>query len=279
MESNSLVPRFPQELLDNVIGEIGPDQPTLRLCATVCHAFLPACQISLFSKINLIQKGDNARRLHDVLVNAPHLRDYVRTLILTFTDVRTLILSCTGDGQENHYSSILGLLPAVSSFSLAIEDDTMEDITIHDEDQNDPRTWSNLPIQLRAAVCNLCQRSDLVSLQLSNLETFTDLAEFDQLVASPALAELTLHMISLPDPKADGTSLRKQVELNKLVFYLDGPTQRIITHWLVEGNSLSNLRRLCVAWTRGTVFGLQELLDALPSLEDLTLESPNGKYL
>ncbi|KAJ7613667.1 hypothetical protein DFH06DRAFT_1370490 [Mycena polygramma] len=280
MESKSLVSRFkfPQELLDKIIGEIGSDQPTLRSCAVVCHAFLPACQIGLFSEIHLIQKGDNAQRLHDVLVNAPHLRNCVRTLILTLTDVRTLILSFTGDGHEDHYSSILGLLPAVSSFSLTIEDDTMENITIQDEDQNDPRTWNNLPMQLRAAVCNLCRRSDLVSLQLSNLEAFTDLAEFDQLVASPALAELTLHMISLPDPKADGTSLRKHLGLNKLVFYLDGHTQRIITHWLVEGKSLSNLRRLCVAWARETVSRLQELLNALSSLEDLTLESPNGKY-
>ncbi|KAJ7613668.1 hypothetical protein DFH06DRAFT_144938 [Mycena polygramma] len=253
MESKSLVFRFPQELLNKIICEIGNDRPTLRSCAIVCHAFLPSSQSSIFSEIHLLQKGDNGQRLYNILVNAQHLLGYVRAFILTLT----------GTAHEECYPAILGLLPAVSSFSVSLRDDF------------DPRIqhWSDLSTQLRAAICDLCQRSDLVSLRLSDLGAFTDLAEFAQLVTSPALAELTLHQITLPVPKDGDMSLRKQIGLNKLVFDLKRPTQNIITHWLVEGKSLSNLRRLCVSWSPETVLSLREFLNVSSSLEDLRLES------
>ncbi|KAJ6471119.1 hypothetical protein C8R47DRAFT_1200275 [Mycena vitilis] len=78
-----------------------------------------------------------------------------------------------------------------------------------------------------------------------HLGNFSDLAEFAQLVTSPALAELTLHQILLSIPNDGEMLLKKHVGLEKLVFDLESATQHIVTHWLVRGNSLSNLRRLC----------------------------------
>ncbi|KAJ6471105.1 hypothetical protein C8R47DRAFT_748901 [Mycena vitilis] len=247
MDSASLVPRFPQELLDKIIAENGADKPTLRSCALVCRAFVPSSQAQIFSEIHLVeQPADDTQQLYNILVNKPPLRSILRILTVELEH---------GDDREQYYAylvSILQLLPSVTSFTLF----------------NMASQWCDFPNHLRTAICGFCERSDLISLRLCGLKTFAELEEFTQLVGSPALKELVLRAVFLPIPKDGGTPRSSHIGLTALD--LD-----FVNTWLIEGVSLSMLRRLHVAWDADTLPSVRRLLNALPSLENLTLKAYN----
>ncbi|KAJ7613665.1 hypothetical protein DFH06DRAFT_1146815 [Mycena polygramma] len=255
--SESLVSRFPQELRDKIVSENGFDMPTLRSCALVCHSFLPASQAQIFSKIHLKETADSTRpeaniqTLHDILVGAPHLRSYVRTL-----SVRLI------QGDEGHHQyyaclvSVLQLFPAVTFFDLS-------------GDPADQCEWRHLPRELRTAITEFCRRSDLATLWLYGLGTFTDLAEFIQLVSSPSLKNLQLDSIILTAPEIPWRNPMGLIELDLNLVH--EPTQDIVMNWLIQGGSLVELRRVSLLCQMETVAGVQRILNMSPNIENLTL--------
>ncbi|KAJ7613660.1 hypothetical protein DFH06DRAFT_144889 [Mycena polygramma] len=259
MDSTSLVSLFPQELIDAILAETASDIPTLCSCALVCHAFLPASQAQIFSNIRLAKESSSQlsevsiQTLHDILVDAPHLRSYVRKLVAKFSPVEE-----GDDSHDQYYSclvSILQLVPAVTSFHL-----------IGDEDGGQ---WPDLPRELKMAIGGFCRRSDLATLWLWGLGTFTDLTEFVQLVSSPRLKNLHLHGIFLTAPETPWRNPIGLIELDLDLVHC--PTQDIVMNWLIEGGSLVELRRVSLVCDTQTVDGVQRILNMSSNIENLTL--------
>ncbi|KAJ7613636.1 hypothetical protein DFH06DRAFT_1242476 [Mycena polygramma] len=267
MDSTSLVSRFPQELIDKIIAENGFDMPTLCSCALVCHSFLPSSQTQIFFYIRLERTADSPRpqakiqALHDILVGAPHLGSYVRKLVAKFSPVK--------EGDESHdpyYSclvSVLQFFRAVTSFHL-----------IGDCDAD--RQWRDLPREFRTAVAEFCRRSDLTTLWLWSLGTFTEFAEFLQLLRSPALRKLKLNGITLQAPETSWTDHIGLIELDLALYY--NPTLKIVTNWLIGGGSLVELRRLRVYWTAETAASVRRIFNVSSSIENLDLYVPYSAF-
>ncbi|KAJ7758253.1 hypothetical protein B0H16DRAFT_1885281 [Mycena metata] len=166
------------------------------------------------------------------------------------------------DSPHLPLSRVLGLLGAITFFSLDLKPD------FHGYE---------VPQMLRTAICDLCRRSHLTSLQLSNID-LVDFGEFAQLVASPALTELTLLKIVLPTPTND-IRLNDRLRLITCSFDLMGPTLAIVMAWLLEAESFSRVRVMNLSWHAGTMSHLQKLTQTpLPHLEGLFLHSHDGEY-
>ncbi|KAF7342039.1 hypothetical protein MVEN_01791200 [Mycena venus] len=254
---------LPQELIDMVIRGSAADVPTLRSCSLVCRAFVPSSQACIFSVVALIPGLPTScpRRLHDILVDSPHLGGHVRTLS---------VIEGIGAGRwltdPNTSSAVLGILQhlkGVESFSFS------------------GRPWRDLPKELRAGVCNFCKRSHLVSLSLMSLGRFDDLREFSQLVASPTLTRLTMQLVVLPAPDEGENTLTNPPKLRTCTCYLGHPTLAVITKWLVDGDVLPNLHTLSIMWNRDSDSQLQTMVNSLSSLHQLNLsvESSNSYFL
>ncbi|KAJ6471106.1 hypothetical protein C8R47DRAFT_1147881 [Mycena vitilis] len=257
--SESLASRFPQELLDKIVTENGLDMPTLRSCALVCHAFLPASQSQIFSRIHLkkivgsAQPEARIQNLHDILVGAPRLGSYVRTL-----SVRLVQGDESHDRQWYHTClvSVLRLLPGVTFFDLSGE-------------PADQCEWRHLPGELRTAMTGFCRRSSLVTLWLYGLGTFSDVAEFIHLISSPSLKHLQLDSIVLTAPEIPWRRPIGLIELDLHLFH--EPSQGLIMNWLIAGGPLGELLRLGLICTMETIAGVQRILNMSPNLESLTL--------
>ncbi|KAJ6583061.1 hypothetical protein DFH09DRAFT_1275428 [Mycena vulgaris] len=118
--------RLPQELIDVILDEfdpslmendVFPDRTTLRFCALVARAFVRPSQANLFSTVNLCTLSqyhddghsvdERPKRLSKLLSSKPHVRSYIRTLLLSYQDTRS-----------NSVAHILSSLPKLKRLSL-----------------------------------------------------------------------------------------------------------------------------------------------------------------
>ncbi|KAJ7654100.1 hypothetical protein DFH06DRAFT_1474699 [Mycena polygramma] len=255
MTTESFLLRFPQELVDTIIRANDGDSSTLCSCALVCRAFQPPSQAGLFSAVRINPgKRTRAQQLFDLLVDSPHLRHQVRTIEITDID--------NGNWGTDFLAGVIalcGLLDSVTSFGV-------EFYALHPSPE------------LRAAICGLCQRAPLVSLRLAGLGE-VNLSELSALLASPALEELSLWDIGFPTLNEQQLSaLNKRLPLARCSLRLWNATPSIVARWLVDGDSLSSLRYLCVACHPGgppypldTASHFQRIIDASWGLEGLNL--------
>ncbi|KAJ6579792.1 hypothetical protein B0H10DRAFT_906845 [Mycena sp. CBHHK59/15] len=265
-DSTCLTSRLPQELLDYIIEKLWTDLPTLSSCALVCRAFLPSSQAQFFSVIKLLPptpstKAPETRRLFQVLSEAPHLCPYVRNLHIHD--------GVSGDGVphafdsrwvalDTHLPRILQLLHNVQYLSFRALD--------HDFH------WYRLPAELRAAVCDLTERSRLRNLSLDNLGSFPDLKEFSRLVASPVLQTLGLHNVVLPDLAEErGRIVLGQVYLDSLRLAVRDEALEVAMNWLTQGASLSQLRTLSLVAPNSTSYIQRVTETCATSLETFQL--------
>ncbi|KAJ7763109.1 hypothetical protein DFH07DRAFT_812752 [Mycena maculata] len=81
---NQYTPLIPQELIDAILLSIPPtDTPTLRACAQVCWAFVPAARASLFRTLTIdMLSPSHAPNLHLALARTPTLARYVRDVTI-----------------------------------------------------------------------------------------------------------------------------------------------------------------------------------------------------
>ncbi|KAJ6471109.1 hypothetical protein C8R47DRAFT_1147889 [Mycena vitilis] len=265
MDSMSLVSAFPQELIDAILAENAGDVLTLCSCALVCHAFLPASQAQIFSNICLKTSDEvdrlrfrantqamrslpprvNIQTMYRILVGAPYLRSYVRTLGVMFEDA-----------DEQYYPRLVSILPlftAVTSFRYFGDGE-----------------WVALPRELRTAITKFCHRPDLTTLWLWSLGPSTEPADLFRLVGSPNLRSLQLDDIVLAAPEVPWRNHIRLIELDLNLHH--GPTQDIVTNWLIEGGSLTELNHASLVCEMKTAPGLQRILDMSSNLESLTLE-------
>ncbi|KAJ7510638.1 hypothetical protein B0H11DRAFT_1030829 [Mycena galericulata] len=139
--------------------------------------------------------------------------------------------------------------------------------------------WCELPEELRRAICGLCHRASLISLELAFLGTFADPTEFSSLLASPTLTELTLALISVPalplSSDREGPSSGPLAQ-NKCEFDLPRMTLDKLIPWLDERESFSQLQHLFFVWVPDTTSHLQRILSAsMSTVEELTLTLPD----
>ncbi|KAJ7842615.1 hypothetical protein B0H13DRAFT_2365152 [Mycena leptocephala] len=206
MDSTSLLPRFPQELIDGILKHIS-DEATLRSCAHVCWAFLPTSQASIFSTVELTPRNSRVasspcERLHSVLRESPHLNGYIRTL---------KILESAKPGTW--WTPNEGLWrPTDSKLSEAGQDRHTD----------------------------FCQTSSLVSLM----------------------------MIVVPREDED-VSIHPRMK-TFVIGDMDHTSLGLITRWLGPGHCLSNLQSFTFTWNQTNASHLQTMINAMPTLHELT---------
>ncbi|KAJ7510659.1 hypothetical protein B0H11DRAFT_1955653 [Mycena galericulata] len=263
MKSVSFLASFPQELVDLVIDEAADSSATLRSCALVCKAFLPSSQAHIFSQIELILTAGSTpsqrfERLYEVLCQSPHFIRYIKNLqiicYLQDDTERDTVL----ESLDTSLFLVLSLLPSLRSFSMTDLSSTV---------------WRQFPARSKAAMCDLCRRSDLSRLVLNNVKQLT-ISEFSWLVSSPSLTDLTLGTTTILP--GDGEAITGgDSQLTSVGFHESkyGKTETIIS-WLLRGNRLSKVTRLWGTWKAGNTAHLQELIDACNrTLRDLYLMS------
>ncbi|KAJ7136239.1 hypothetical protein C8R46DRAFT_614698 [Mycena filopes] len=238
---------LPQEILDLIILETSIT--TSRSCALVCRALRRSSQARIFTDIEIIPMDENATRLYATLTQSPHLCPYIRSLSLVGVSEGDSLSWCPT------LTGIIALLDAITRFSL---------------DFSPPFCWCRLPQVLRTAICTLCRRSHLRSVQLNSLGV-TDVADFAEFVSSPVLQDLRIMKMVLP---AQDVPLNNELRLTACAFDLKTPTLDVVMPWLLSADSFSHLRVMNFSWNEATAAHLDKLTQhSLPCLEGLFLHS------
>ncbi|KAJ6483786.1 hypothetical protein C8R47DRAFT_1321628 [Mycena vitilis] len=202
LESNISL-RLPQELIDAIIDEFDAsiadakdpsvfrDRMALKACSLVSHAFVPASQMKLFSKINLYGEGrcsrppdTRIRAFSKLLSSKPHIRPYVKTLYLTYPCARS-----------NSVDHILTSLPQLQTLSLfPWPQSSVEGLEDHWDfypDYGNPPLPS-FPIHHRDSLLAAFSLSSLRRLDLRN-HRFEDIFELERILGnSTGLKELAM---------------------------------------------------------------------------------------
>ncbi|KAJ7141777.1 hypothetical protein C8R43DRAFT_1017187 [Mycena crocata] len=249
---NSLSSQLPQELLDKIMEENWSDESTLRSCALVCHAFLPSCQAQLFSHIDCVLNDSTQclQKLSDLLLQSPHLIRYIRSLQITgnLTVERDRFFT----SLDNDLVPLLAVLHNLRAFA-------WDDIE-----------WGSLFPESKAAIWDLCRRSNISELKFDGLAVIS-LDEFLPLLTSPGLKTLTMWNTELIGSVNDAapTSVNDRIRLTHLDFARNRNMDAFVA-WITRGQCLAGLRHLAGWWNSslGTEFPLQEvqkLVDASAS--------------
>ncbi|KAJ6513734.1 hypothetical protein C8R47DRAFT_618303 [Mycena vitilis] len=258
MTMESLLLRFPQELVDSIIRANDRDEDALCSCALVCRAFLPASQAGLFSVVHINPGNpDRAQQLFDLLVDSPRLRRQVLGI-----EICDAFPGSNGNWDTTFLAGVIALCGLLES---SVTSFGAEFYAL------------NPSPELRAAICELCQRAPLISLHLAGLGEVTS-SELTALLASSALKELFLWNIIFPLlDERQLSALNKGLRLTRCTFRLWNTTLRLIAQWLVDGDSLSSLRYLLIAPHPGgplladTASHFQNIIDASLGLEEVIL--------
>ena len=141
---------IPQDIIDNVIAALGKDKCSLKQCALVSSSFLFPSRKQLFYSMNFKGKDEAYHRLHQVLVQNPAIRSFVRRITV------------------NHR---WGFKPTFDKAVLAI----LQLPFCHLEEflfcyQQPPVNWSGLSSELKDALSTLIHSSTLKILHLTNVK-------------------------------------------------------------------------------------------------------------
>ncbi|KAJ7451958.1 hypothetical protein FB451DRAFT_1409562 [Mycena latifolia] len=257
--------RFPQELIDMIIDDIGMDDVTLHSCALVCRPFLQASKARIFCKIDISSTqstvSGSCQRLHRIFRNSPHLCPYVRRLCIV--EDSSIPTSFPG-AWISSLISVLSMLNALTSFTF--------------EARNRDVGWMKMPQELRSAICRLCERPSLVKLRLLCLGRFTELDEFASLIASPNLADIVVWNMQLPRAAEATQVARTMLKPVSCCLALVGPTADTLMRWLAEGD-LSNLQHLSIVWSPQNTAHLQRVVNgsaaSLARLKLIMIRTPS----
>jgi hypothetical protein len=140
--------------------------------------------------------------------------------------------------------------------------------------------WCDLPKKLRTGICDFCRQSSLFSLTLIGLGPINELAEFYQLVASPALKDLFLQKINLPAPNENERLATNRPQLRECIFDLPSSSLDVMKEWLVDGDTLSELHHLGTVCGEETESQLRSIMNApMPRLRQLTLRVRASEFI
>lgn len=208
-------PIFPQELVDNIVQEVGSikdprdRQSALRACALTSWSFLTPSRRILFAEISLQEDSGNdsshqnnirskLERFWAILQHHPHLELNVRTLTVQLSSFRTYRNHeddlRTQNAQKAILPSILSSLSNVRCFSLAFD-------VIWD----DYNCWEYMDAPLQEGLFRFCSSRSITQLSLS---IFWDLP-ITLIIKCPQLTSLSLYRVFLTqnDPASQPSSV------------------------------------------------------------------------
>ncbi|RXW19786.1 hypothetical protein EST38_g6074 [Candolleomyces aberdarensis] len=168
---------FPQELVDHVIDQLYDDAPSLKSCARVCRAWLPASRFHLFAKVSLKAASMHGpasfpsaccKRLLSAIEHTPEIASCIRELEVC-------------EGSSFHFNN-----PTVPATTWATTDPCLlalfkrlKNLRRLDFSATSTLYWKTLPPAFQNAFCSLLAHSpSLTYLRLHSwcLPSFTSLA-------------------------------------------------------------------------------------------------------
>ncbi|KAK0201557.1 hypothetical protein DFS33DRAFT_997721 [Desarmillaria ectypa] len=271
---------IPQELIDEVIGFVHDDVPTLKICALVSHAFLPSSRKHTFSRVILAQKDYRPSGVHplsggvmctcknfySILCSAPYIAPFVVSLRMVHFQAE--YGRCVrGIYHEDALPRILDSLQNLRRITVGADDSQV--------------SWRMLPSVFKEA---LFRSFSLPSVQCIDIDQLEDIdrprALMDRLAGSPSLKRLSLNWIKysrashsdgLVDADVREPVIRPRLEALELsgydcpvsAMYLAGPNSLFDTH---------HLRELSVGFTGKDLQRQRSLVQAIIDQASNTLE-------
>ncbi|KAG7444227.1 uncharacterized protein BT62DRAFT_934407 [Guyanagaster necrorhizus] len=270
---------IPQELIDEVIGFVRDDVPTLKTCALVSRAFFPSSRKQTFSRVILAQKNYpssthslsrgityTCENFYSLLCSAPYISFFVVSLRMVHFQAE--YGRCVrGIYHEDVLPCILDSLQNLRRITVGADDSKV--------------SWRLLPSAFKEA---LFRSFSLPSLQCIDIDQLEDIDRpwslMAHLAGSPSLKRLSLNWIEYSRPShSDGQAdadvrdavIRPRLEALELsgydcpvsAMYLAGPDSLFNTH---------HLRELSVGFTGKDLERQRSLVQAIIDQASNTLE-------
>ena len=152
---------IPQDIIDNVIAEVGDDTHSLKQCSLVSSSFLFSSRRKLFSRISLTS-DQTCQGILQVLVQNPVIQSFVKTITLTENKSISIWGSRT-DLTWMNGSSLLAILRlpfrCLECFSITVCRDKWDWIW----------DWNAFSSELKDALSNIVHSSTLKTLSLNGI--------------------------------------------------------------------------------------------------------------
>jgi hypothetical protein len=154
-----LSPEIPQDIIDNIIGELtgDSDSETLKRCATVSRSFLHASRRSLFAAIRFHTQGQT-ERLHELLTSVPEISLYIHELSFAIYMPKGVRDPKAWVRNDKTLAGVLRMLPNLHVLSWGMKNSWR---LKWDDD------FSN---ELRSAILDLFRSPSLATVNISNIE-------------------------------------------------------------------------------------------------------------
>lgn len=283
------LPRLPQELVDHIIDHLNDDLVSLRKCALVCQAWLPASRYHLFAKVSLKATSpqqepsllqERCKRLHGVLVRSPEIICNIREVEICegsplhhpYPDAQC---STTWVTTERTLMAFFRMLTHVRRFDFSATSSLY---------------WMLLPPTFQAALYTLLSLPTLTYIRLHswmfpNFDALNFLLSHCQNLKGLALSSTTVCTDGSPpdDQEKDKDETFSSERTYLEVLTLDFLSFTYLDYWLLGRNALINvqaLRELRVAHFHDAII-VDKLLSAIgSSLEHFHLKpgSWNGIF-
>ncbi|OBZ69190.1 hypothetical protein A0H81_10957 [Grifola frondosa] len=256
-----LMPHLPQELIDETIGHLWDDFPSLLSCSLSCRAWLPSARTHIFRDQFLASAGD-CDRFEQLLEASSDIAGYVRKLSVS-------------EPQNVFYAEAwIGRLPSLMAKLENLEH--IEFAKLHWSSQNMPRAYAN-----GASIFPVLARVRCIILSDVSFDTVAEV--YDLLAQSPNLRDLCYRRISCQGTTSYMVDASVRLDCRNRVpprlrsLLLDAWTSAgTVIEWFLAANELE-LRSLVVRWRdHGNINVLSRLLRACAaSLEHLQIEFPS----
>lgn len=156
---------FPQELVDHIIDQLYNDVPSLKSCARVCKAWLPASRYHIFAKISLKAASLHGpasfpsaccRRLLSVIEQSPEVASCIRELEV-----------CEGTPFHCHHPEVDATVWAITDVGLLLLFRKLKNLRRLEFTATSTFYWKSLPATFQNAFLSLLATSPfLTSLRL-----------------------------------------------------------------------------------------------------------------
>ena len=152
---------IPQDIIDNVIAEVGDDTHLLKKCSLVSSSFLFSTRRKLFSRISLTS-DQTCQGILQVLVQNPVIQSFVRTI--TLTEYESTPIWGSADVEWMNSPSLLAILRlpfrCLECFSITVCRDKWDWISWD---------WNSFSSEMKDALSNIIHSSTLKTLSLNGI--------------------------------------------------------------------------------------------------------------
>ena len=148
---------IPQDIIDNIIAEVGDDTNLLKQCSLVSSPFLFPSRKQLFSRIT-IRSDETCQGIYQFLVKNPAIQSIVRAITLMDR----------WSGKFPQWMNGISLLAI-----LRLPFGCLEFFSINlclDKRKPEPWNWNSFSIELKDALSNIIHSSNIKTLSLRGID-------------------------------------------------------------------------------------------------------------